>query len=170
MCALQIDPGYLAKINPQQIKNLESQGLLTKNEKGEYFAEPGVFPENCFVQAAQKNAPAAGVSQTGKPAPAAEKKPMKGVELEKSNAPKDKNIVSETYTTTVAFDEATQEGSNIIVGPFAINYVYNKNFSYITEMTLETDEPEHKKLVYGTNWIITKVNETTIIPMIHISI
>lgn len=105
MCALQIDPGYLAKINPQQIKNLESQGLLTKNEKGEYFAEPGVFPENCFVQAAQKNAPAAGVSQTGKPAPAAEKKPMKGVELEKSNAPKDKNIVSETYTTTVAFDE-----------------------------------------------------------------
>ena len=105
MCALQIDPGYLAKINPQQIKNLESQGLLTKNEKGEYFAEPGVFPENCFVQAAQKNAPAAGMSQTGKPAPAAEKKPMKGVELEKSNAPKDKNIVSETYTTTVAFDE-----------------------------------------------------------------
>ena len=78
MCALQIDPGYLAKINPQQIKNLESQGLLTKNEKGEYFAEPGVFPENCFVQAAQKNAPAAGMSQTGKPAPAAEKKPMKG--------------------------------------------------------------------------------------------
>ena len=61
---------------------------------------------------------------------------------------------------TVAFDEATQEGSNIIVGPFAINYVYNKNFSYITEMTLETDDPEHKELVYGTDWVISNVDES----------
>ena len=57
----------------------------------------------------------------------------------------------------VAFDEATVDGSNIIVGPFAIDYVYSKNFAYITNMVLETDDSNHKVLEYGEDWVISNV-------------
>ena len=62
--------------------------------------------------------------------------------------------------TTVTFDEATVDGSNAIVGPFAIDYVYSKNFAYITDMTLETDDSNHKMLEYGKDWTISNVRKS----------
>ena len=62
--------------------------------------------------------------------------------------------------TTVTFDEATVDGSNVIVGPFAIDYVYSKNFAYITDMTLETDDSNHKMLEYGKDWKISNVRKS----------
>ncbi len=73
------------------------------------------------------------------------------------------NFEGRTYDcskTTVSFDEATTEGTNILVGPFAIDYVYDEDFAYITNMTLETDDSNHKMLEYGKDWEISNVGDT----------
>ncbi len=44
---------------------------------------------------------------------------------------------------TVKFDEITKYGNDFVVGDFAIDYIYNKLFAYITNIQIETNDPEH---------------------------
>lgn len=58
---------------------------------------------------------------------------------------------------TVVFDEATQDGNNILVGPFAIDYVYDESFAKITNVIIDTDD---RQLEYGTDWEFSNVDKS----------
>ena len=67
-------------------------------------------------------------------------------------------ITYDCANPTTSFSEANVEGTKIKVGPFAIDYVDRKPFSYITNMVITTDDLDHKILEYGKDWVIENVD------------
>lgn len=67
------------------------------------------------------------------------------------------NTTYDYSNPTVSFD-----GTDLIVGPFAIDYVYSEKFAYITDMYLETDDKDHAKLEYGKDWTINCKNKVKV--------
>ena len=74
---------------------------------------------------------------------------------------RDRNLDFSNYNLdnpTIKFTEATPNGDNILVGYYAINYVYEPTFAFITKMELETNDPTHPVLVYGDDFTISSEN------------
>ena len=61
---------------------------------------------------------------------------------------------------TVRFEEATKVDTNIEVGYFAVDYVYDPVFSYITNMYIEINDPEHPVLELGKDFVIESEDKT----------
>lgn len=112
MCAL-LDPNYVSQIGAGQLQSLIDQGIISKNEKGEYIGKEQYFSESCFVKKPVAAEGAGVASSVNSNAPVSQakgvEKPVVGtvVEPNPNNKPQDKNIVSQTSTTTIAFNDIT---------------------------------------------------------------
>lgn len=105
MCAanLPLDANYIAKIDPKQLQALQEQGLISKNEQGQYVGNPEYLSESCFVKAAntptpvQKAAPAGAAQSTA---------PVMGTAVERTaqQQPKGEQVgqAQQTYTVPMS--------------------------------------------------------------------
>ncbi len=105
MCAL-LDPNYVSQIGAGQLQNLIDQGIISKNENGEYIGKDQYFSESCFVKkpVAAERAGGAPVVNGNAPANQAKglEKPVAGTVVEKTtNQPKGEVVGKPTNTYTV---------------------------------------------------------------------
>lgn len=98
MCAL-LDPNYVSQIGAGQLQNLIDQGIISKNEKGEYIGNEQYFTESCFVKKPVAAEGAGRASAVNGNAPVqqtrAVEKPVMGTAVEKTTQPPKGEIVGQ---------------------------------------------------------------------------
>lgn len=105
MCAL-LDPNYVSQIGAGQLQSLIDQGIISKNENGEYIGKDQYFSESCFVKKPVASERAGGASVVNGNAPVNQakgvEKPVAGTVVEKTtNQPKGEVVGKPTSTYTV---------------------------------------------------------------------